>query len=345
MAKTKKRRAAKKTVRRAHAPMRAVRTRKPQRKVRRRRARKNPAGELATILVANGGPMKRRRRKRRRVGVSQASSRRRPAQRRHRRRHARVAAARVVHRLVRRRARRNPDSGIVGMVSDAAATTAGVLAARFAQNTAAMKLEKGAASRADAKARAGKPLYIALGAAVPVAIGLLVKKLAKQDRIGNGFIVGGLTFAVHELARQYVFSKAPESSPLYALGEDLGDAELGSVAQGEDGTEWAYVPNRGWHRIDTAPLELAAPRVQRRVTRTLDGLAVRDTLGADESLSGVELRDALGGVELRDALGEEGPYVGADWDSIGGVELRDALGAADDGYPGLGAPYGYGDEG
>jgi len=335
MAKRKRVRA-KKRVRKA-----PVRARKP----RVRRVRKNPAGELATILVANGGPMakrRRRRRIRRRVGVSAATSAPRRRRRRVRRMVGKAVGAAKLVRLVRRRARRNPaDSGIGGMVSDTAATTAGVLAARFAQNFSAMKLEKGAATPADAKAKAGKPLYIAIGAAVPVAIGLALKKLTKQDRIGNGFIVGGLTFAVHELARQFVFSKAPESSPFYALGED---GELGQVAQGEDGTEWALVPGRGWHRIDDlAPRALPA-RAQRRVGRTLDGLEVRDSLG------GVELRDSLGelepgvsGVELRDALGEEGPYVGADWDTLGGVELRDSLGAADD-YT-MGAPYGYGDEG
>ena len=287
--------------------------------------------------------MRRKRRRRGRVGVSAASS-----PRRRRRRRAGAAGAGKVTRLVRRRARRNPAGGGIGaMVSDTVATTAGVLAARFAQNFSAMKMEKGAATPADAKAKAGKPLYIAIGTALPVAVGLLLKKFGKQDRIGNGLIVGGLTFGVHELARRHVFAKAPETSPLYALGEDL-DGELGQVAQGEDGTEWAHVPGRGWHRIDeTAPLALPAPaRVQRRVHGALSGVELRDALG------GVELRDSLGelepgvsGVELRDALGDEGTYVGADWDSISGVELRDSLGAADDYYQGVGAPYGYGDEG
>jgi hypothetical protein len=225
------------------------------------------------------------------------------------------------------------------MVSDTLATTAGVVVGRFAQNFSAIKMEKGS-SPADAKAKAGKPLYIGIGTAVPVVLGLLLKKLAKQDRIGNGLIVGGLTFAVHELARQFVFSKAPESSPLYALGEDL-DGEIGAVAQGDDGTEWALVPGRGWHRIDDgAPVALSPARAQRRVVRALGGLETRDSLG------GVELRDSLGelsGVELRDALGDEGPYVGADWDSLSAVELRDALGVADDHF--MGAPYGYSDEG
>ncbi len=268
--------------------------------------------------------MKRRRRKRRRIGsparVAHAPRRRR------RRRRVGVHPARL-HRLVRRRARRNPASGIGAMVSDTLATTAGVVAGRFAQNFSAIKLEKGK-SPADAKAQAGKPLYIGIGTAVPIALGLLLKKLAKQDRIGNGLIVGGLTFAVHELARQFVFSKASESSPLYALGEDLG--ELGAVAQGDDGTEWAYVAGRGWHQINEAPPMLSAGRVQRRLVRAFDGL------------EGLEVRDTLGAVELRDTLGEEAQYVGADWDSMSGVELRDALGSED---AFMGAPYGYGDEG
>ena len=302
---------------------------KTARKVRRRvrrRARKNPAGELATILLANGGPMKKRRKRRRIVGAARVAH---APRRRRRRRRVGVHPARL-HRLVRRRARRNPTSGIGALVSDTLSTTAGVVAGRFAQNFSAIKLEKGK-SPADAKAQAGKPLYIGIGTAVPIALGLLLKKLAKQDRIGNGLIVGGLTFAVHELARQFVFSKAPESSPLYALGEeDLG--ELGAVAQGDDGTEWAYVAGRGWHQIHEATPMLATPmlsagRVQRRLVRALDGLEVRDTLGA---------------VELRDTLGEEAQYVGADWDSMSGVELRDALGSED---AFLGAPYGYGDEG
>ncbi len=222
------------------------------------------------------------------------------------------------------------------MVSDTLATTAGVVAARFAQNFSAIKLEKGA-SPADAKAKAGKPLYIGIGTAVPVVLGFALRKLAKQERIGNALIVGGLTFAVAELARQLA-SKAPETSPLYALGDDLE----GAVAQGDDGTEWAYVAGRGWHRIDDGLLPAA--RMQRRV-RTLEGF------GADEDLGGVELRDTLGGVELRDTLGEvalrdtlgdEETYVGADWDSISGVELRDTLGTEDDF---VGSPYGYGDEG
>jgi hypothetical protein len=269
----------------------------------------------------------------------------------------RAAGAAKVPRLVRRRARKNPaDGGIGSLVFDTAATAAGVLAARFAQNFSAMKMEKGAATPADAKAKAGKPLYIAIGTALPVAVGLLLKKFGKQDRIGNGLIVGGLTFGVHELARRHVFAKAPETSPLYALGEDL-DGELGQVAQGEDGTEWAHVPGRGWHRIDeTAPLQLPSGRVRRRVMHAgaLSGVELRDALGGVElrdALGGVELRDSLGelepgvsGVELRDSLGDEGPYVGSDWDTMGGVELRDSLGAADD-YQGMGAPYGYGDEG
>jgi hypothetical protein len=211
-----------------------------------------------------------------------------------------MAAVKLTRRP--RCARRNPE-GIGGLISDTVATTGGVLVGRFAQNFSAMRLEKGK-SPAEAKAQAGKPLYVAIGTVVPVALGLALRKFAKQPRLGNALMVGGLTFGVHELARQFVFSKAPEGSPLYALGDD---AELGQVAQGEDGTEWAYVNGRGWHRIDE---QRALP------PRRLSGLAVRDDLGQDdegEDMSGLAVRDDLGSFENpRDDFGSTDEWGGSD---------------------------------
>lgn len=232
-----------------------------------------------------------------------------------------VSAGRVMRmrkRSHRRRARRNPDvHALLQLPIDAAIATLGATVGRFAQNFAALKLEKDPAA-ADRKAKAGKPLYLAIGTAAPVVIGVATALLAKQKRIGGALIVGGVVHGLSEVLRRYVFAKAAEDSPLYALGEDV--SELGAIAQTEDGSEWAYIPDRGWHRIDDG-----------RSRRMLSGLGA------------VELRDSLGAVELRDQLGGGG-YVGSEWDSLGdlgAIELRDGLSGDED----LGAyPYGY-DEG
>lgn len=336
---------------RSRARVTAAKPRSATRRKRRRRARRNPIGELATMMMANGGrsmPKRRRRRRtksRRRRAVG-ALARMAPRRRRRRRRHAHGG----LPRAVTRRARRNPE-GIGGLLSDAAFTTVGVLAARFAQNLAAMKLEqKATGSPTAGKASAGKPLYIAIGTAVPLALGLATKKLAKKERIGNNLLVGAVTFGVHELARQFVFSKAPETSPLYALGEDLGE-----LAQGEDGTEWARVPGRGWYRLapegqlsDGEELEGYEPRselgflppmvaLKRRRRRkgkpALQSLLdlVRATgarLGEDEDLSGYEPRSDLGedeleGYEPRSDLGsysDPGQDFGDDEDGLGSYQ-------------------------
>ena len=183
------------------------------------------------------------------------------------------------------------------------ATTGGVLAARFAQNFSAMKLEKGK-SPADAKAQAGKPLYIGIGALVPTALGFALAKFAKQPKIGNALMMGGLAFGIGELARQFVFSKAKPESPLFALGEDNLGAEL---SQGEDGTEWVNLPGRGYHQIVNA--EAFPKRRQRAITRG--------------ELSGIAARDDLGGISARDDLGDDdgvGSYSDPGRDFAGGDE-------------------------
>ncbi len=201
------------------------------------------------------------------------------------------------------------------------ATTGGVLAARFAQNFSAMKLEKGK-SPADAKAQAGKPLYIGIGALVPTALGFALAKFAKQPKIGNALMMGGLAFGIGELARQFVFSKAKPESPLFALGEDNLGAEL---SQGEDGTEWVNLPGRGYHQIVNA--EAFPKRRQRAITRgELSGIAARDDLGgisARDDLGGIAARDDLGGISARDDLGDDdgvGSYSDPGRDFAGGDE-------------------------
>ncbi len=326
-------------------------------KRRRRHAshKRNPSGgvgELATILMANG----KRRKKRRRSSAK--------------------AAAPVKAR--RRRARKNPDSGITDLLLMAGATAAGAVSARYVQNFAAMKLAKDASGQkitdpAKAKAQAGKPLYVAIGAAAPVAIGVALKYGAKQHALGNGLIQGGLAHAASQIAGR-VAATAEPGSALYPLagaldgeGEMLGQLRLAAAS---DGTKWFQHPQKGWCRYFEARelAQLPAHGVSggddlgsyADPGRDFAGLDTRDQLGADDDLgsyadpardfAGLDTRDQLGsyadpgrdfaGLDTRDQLGADedlGSYADPGRD-FAGLDTRDQLGAvgAEDLY-GLGA--------
>lgn len=243
-----------------------------------RRKRRNPSGgvgELATILMANGP---RRRRKRRRAAPKASPVKAR-----------------------RRRARHNPSSGLSDLLLTVGATAAGALSARYVQNLAAIKLAKDASGQritdpAQAKAQAGKPLYVAIGAAAPVAIGAALKYGAKQHAIGNGLIQGGLAHAAVQLAGR-VTAKAEPGSALYPLagldddGEMLGQLQIAAAA---DGTKWFQHPTKGWLRY-FEPHEMAQLR----------GLEARDQLGADDLEGFTDPAQDFAGLEARDQLGED----------------------------------------
>lgn len=300
---------------------------------RRRKARRNPGGELATMMLANpGGRMaKKRRRKRRRTHAAPAVGTT-TRKRRRRRKTARVAhaAGHVAGRAVRRRrARRNPEDGLSDVLVSTVGATVGVVGARYVQNLTAMKM--GTKDRAQAQ----KPLHIALGALAPAALGLAVGKLAGKKKLGNALLTGGLVFGAHELLRSLLFSKAQPGSPLYPLSGWDDYERMGELALGDDGQEYAYLPDRGWLRVAELPAherrairaQLPAPRLSGLAVRdALGGLAVRDQLG--EELEGLAVRDQLGGIAVRDQLGADD--FGAD-DELGDEDLgADELGAGDE---------------
>ncbi len=305
-------------------------TRKKGKKRTRRKARRNPGGELATVMLANPGggmPKKRRRKAKRRATTTHKKAAPARKARRHGRRKATAAAHHAVkaHAPKRRRARRNPEDGISDVLVGAVGATAGVVGARYIQNLTAMKM--GTKDRA----QAGKPLHIALGALGPAALGLVLHKLVGKKKLGNALMTGGLVFGAHELLRTFVFGKAEPGSPFYPLSGWDDYERMGELAQGDDGQQYAYLPERGWMRIAemTEPQraqvrrQLHAPALSGLAVRDqLGGLAVRDQLGGE--LDGLAVRDQLGGLAVRDQLGDE--YLG------GGDELgaEDEMGGADD---------------
>ncbi len=295
----------------------------PTKKRRRKHHRRNPSGgvgELATILMANG----KRRKKRRR-----SSAKAHPVKAR------------------RRRARKNPDSGIGDLLLTVGATAAGALSARYVQNLAAMKLAKDASGQkitdpVKAKAQAGKPLFVALGAAAPVALGAALKYGAKQHAIGNGLIQGGLAHAAAQMVG-HMAAKAEPGSALYPLagalegeGEMLGQLQLAAAS---DGGKWFRHPEKGWCRYFDAH-ELAARGVSgddalgsyAEPARDFAGLDTRDQLG-----SYAEPARDFAGLDTRDQLGTEeglGSFTEPARD-FAGLDTRDQLGAED--LYGLGA--------
>jgi len=318
------------------ATKKATKAPKPKKKRTRRKARRNPGGELATIMLANPGgtmPKKRRGKKRRRrasAGAHSAAPVRKV--RRRRRKTATPAAGHVVrkHGTHRRRARRNPEDGISDVLVSTVGATVGVVGARYVQNLTAMKM--GSKDRA----QASKPLHIALGALAPAALGLALHKLAGKKKLGNALVTGGLVFGVHELLRSFVFSKAEQGSPLYPLSGWDDYERMGELAMGDDGQEYAYLPDRGWMRIAELPAPQRAQVRRQLQAPALSGMALRDQLGSlqvrdqlGDELDGLSVRDQLGGIAVRDQLGDE--YLGAEED-LGEEEMgaEEDLGAGDE---------------
>lgn len=288
------------------------RTRKSARKAprkattarRKRPAKSNPIGEMATLLFANpsGGsmaktkraparrPAKARRRKRSTSAMTTTSTRATTRKR--------TAPKRRVVPKRPRKARKNPSSATTELLIGAAGVTTGVLAGRYVQNASALKMGT------QQKSQASKPLHIALGAAVPVALGVALNKLTKQRKFANGLIQGGIVLGIHELLRSLVFSKAEPGSAFYPLsGTDEQDDAL-NVAQAADGSQWVNVPGQGWLPIDTEP--------------GMAGLQVQDELG------GLQVQDDLGGLQMQDELGNS-DFTGDFTDDFDGLQMQDAL--------------------
>ena len=291
----------------------------------RKATRKNP-GELSSILFANGGGMKKRKRRRRRPAGS-----------------LRMTQKKL--RRVGRRARRNPAMDLADLAMGAVAAAGGAVTARFVQNFAAIKMAKdGSGQRiADpvkAKAQAGQIPFIAMGAAVPIAIGCALKYGAKQHTLGNGLIAGGIAHAAEQLIASALASTATPASPLYPLAGALEGDALGQLQpatlRASDGSEWFEHPEKGWLRVFNSPPAQRQLGSYEDPGRDLAGLEVQDTLGSYEDpgrdLAGLEVQDTLGsyedpgrdlsGFEVQDTLGSyEDP--GRD---LSGFEVQDQLG-------------------
>jgi hypothetical protein len=79
------------------------------------------------------------------------------------------------------------------------------------------------------------PAKIAAKAVIGIGAGLLVKKVLKQQSLGNGIMAGGIIAAALDAFAQYVQPSLPATLQDYELTGGVGVYELGD---GEDGGDF-----------------------------------------------------------------------------------------------------------
>lgn len=180
---------------------------------------------MAEVMVINPRRRRGRRRKSTHRKAARATRRRRRAVsvnpvRRRRRSGRRRAHARRVHR--------NPRGlgSFMGVnVTTAGGTALGIIGANLA-TAAVLNNVPGI----PASFKTG-PTKIVAKAAIGIGVGLLVKKVLKQNNLGNGIMAGGIIAAALDAFAQYVQPSLPAQLQDYELTPGVGVYELGD---GED---------------------------------------------------------------------------------------------------------------
>lgn len=178
---------------------------------------------MAEVMVINPRRRRGRRRKKSTHRRARATRRRRAVATNPVRRRRRSGKRRVSHRRRRHGIARNPRLGsFMGVnVGTAAGTAIGIIGANLA-TAAVLNNVPGI----PATFKSG-PAKIAAKAAVGIATGLLVKKVLKQQNLGNGIMAGGIIAALLEAYAQYVEPGLPATLKDYELTGGVGEYQLG----------------------------------------------------------------------------------------------------------------------
>lgn len=189
---------------------------------------------MAEVMVIN--PRRRRRGGRRRKSThrrARATRRRRVRAFAINPRRRRRSGRRRAHRRHRRHVSRNPRLGsLFGVnVGTAVGTGVGIIGANLA-TAAVLNNVPGIPD-----ALKSGPGRIAAKAGIGIAAGLAVKKLLKQQSLGNGIMAGGVIAALLDIYALYVQPSLPATLKDYEYG-GMGVYALSGVGDDEDASQY-----------------------------------------------------------------------------------------------------------